>query len=66
MRSSLFLEIVSMAADTIRTQKMRPALTVLGILIGITSIVWMTSMVRGFDESLRETIQSIGPDTIFV
>ena len=66
MRSSLFLEIVSMAADTIRTQKMRSALTVLGILIGITSIVGMTSMVRGFDESLRETIQSIGPNTIFV
>ena len=66
MRSSLFLEIVSMAANTIRTQKMRSALTVLGILIGITSIVGMTSMVRGFDESLRETIQSIGPNTIFV
>ena len=55
-----------MAANTIRTQKMRSALTVLGILIGITSIVGMTSMVRGFDESLRETIQSIGPNTIFV
>ena len=66
MRSSLFLEIVSMATDTIRTQKMRSGLTVLGILIGITSIVGMTSMVRGFDESLRETIQSIGPNTIFV
>ena len=66
MRSSLFLEIVSMAANTIRTQKMRSALTVLGILIGITSIVGMTSMVRDFDESLRETIQSIGPNTIFV
>ena len=45
---------------------MRPALTILGILIGITSIVWMTSMVHGFNESLRETIQSIGPNTIFV
>ena len=66
MRSSLFLEIVSMATDTIRTQKMRSGLTVLGILIGITSIVGMTSMVRGFDKSLRETIQSIGPNTIFV
>ena len=66
MRSGLFLEIVQMAADTVRTQKMRSALTILGILIGITSMVGMTSMVRGFDESLRETIQSIGPHTIFL
>ena len=66
MRSGLFLEIVRMAVDTVRTQKMRSALTILGILIGITSMVGMTSLVRGLDESLRETIQSIGPHTIFV
>ena len=66
MRSGLFLEIVQMAVDTIRTQKMRSTLTILGILIGITSMVGMTSLVRGLDESLNETIQSIGPNTIFV
>ena len=66
MRSGLFLEIVRMAADTVRTQKMRSALTILGVAIGITSMVGMTSMVRGFDESLRESIQSIGPHTIFL
>ena len=38
----------------------------LGVLIGIASLVGMTSMVRGFDESLRDTIRTIGPDTIFV
>ena len=66
MRSGLFLEIVLMAADTIRTQRMRSALTILGVLIGITSLVGMTSMIRGFDEDLRETIESIGPNTIFL
>ena len=66
MKSGLFLEIVQMAADTVRTQKMRSALTILGVAIGITSMVGMTSMVRGFDESLSETIQSIGPRTIFL
>ena len=66
MRKGVFVEIVWMAFDTIRTQKMRSALTILGVLIGITSIVGMTSMVRGFDESLRETIRTIGPDTVFV
>ena len=33
-----------------------PALTVLGVVIGITSIVGMTAMIRGFDQSLRELI----------
>ena len=42
------------------------ALTVLGIVIGITSIVGMTSLIRGFDESFRDLIRQIGPDTIFV
>ena len=45
---------------------MRSALTVLGVVIGITSIVGMTSLLRGFDESLRDIFRTIGPDTIFV
>ena len=66
MRLTLFGEIVTMAFDTVRTNKMRSALTVLGVVIGITSIVGMTSMIRGFDQSLRDMIGAIGPNTIFV
>ena len=55
-----------MALDTVRSNMMRSALTVLGVVIGITSIVGMTAMIRGFDESLRDTVRSIGPDIIFV
>ncbi len=60
-RLSLFGEVVSMAFDTVRTNKMRSALTVLGVVIGITSIVGMTAMVRGFDESLRDMIRAARP-----
>ncbi|HEU4689630.1 MAG TPA: ABC transporter permease, partial [Vicinamibacterales bacterium] len=66
MRSGLFSEIVAMAFDTLRTSKMRSALTVLGVVIGITSIVGMTSLIRGFDNSLRESISQLGPDTIMI
>ena len=55
-----------MAFDTVRTNKMRSGLTVLGVVIGITSIVGMTAMIRGFDQSLRDMIGAIGPNTIFV
>ncbi|CAN5442170.1 ABC transporter permease [soil metagenome] len=66
LRSGLLGEILSMSIDTLRTNKMRSALTVLGVVIGITSIVGMTSLVRGFDESLRDSIRELGPNTIFV
>jgi putative ABC transport system permease protein len=65
-RLSLFGEVVSMAFDTVRTNKLRSALTVLGVVIGITSIVGMTAMIRGFDESLRDMIRALGPNTITV
>ncbi|MEP6782552.1 MAG: ABC transporter permease [Acidobacteriota bacterium] len=63
---ALFGETASMAFDTLRSNKMRSALTVLGVVIGVTSIVGMTSLIRGFDSSLRESINSLGPNTIFV
>ena len=62
----LFGEIMLMAMDTLRTNKLRSALTVLGVVIGITAIVGMTSLIRGFDQSLRDSIRTLGPDTIFV
>src|SRR5215204_2269711 len=55
-----------MAFDTLRSNKMRSALTILGVVIGITSIVGMTSLIRGFDESLRDMIRQLGPNTIIV
>jgi putative ABC transport system permease protein len=66
IRPSLVREVVVMALDTLRVNKMRSSLTVLGVVIGITSIVGMTAMIRGFDESLRQAIREIGPNLIFV
>ena len=66
IRTGLLGEIVTMSVDTLRTNKMRSALTVLGVVIGITSIVGMTSLIRGFDESLRDSIRALGPNTILV
>src|SRR5947207_7180844 len=66
LRAGLLAEIVVMSMDTLRTSKMRSALTVLGVVIGITSIVGMTSMIRGFDESLRDMVRAVGPNTIFI
>ena len=66
LNRGLWREVAVMAFDTLRTNKMRSALTILGVVIGITSIVGMTSLIRGFDESLRDMIRQLGPNTIIV
>src|SRR5438552_7770037 len=65
-RAGLLLEVVVMAFDTVRTNKMRSFLTILGVVIGITSIVGMTALIRGFDQSLRDLIAQSGPNIIYV
>jgi putative ABC transport system permease protein len=66
IRVGLLREVIVMAFDTVRANKMRSGLTVLGVVIGITSIVAMTALIRGFDQSLQDSIRAIGPSTIFV
>ena len=66
IRVGLVGEVVAMAYDTVRGNKLRSGLTVLGVVIGITSIVGMTSMIRGFDQSLRDAVRSIGPNLIII
>ena len=66
IRVGLIREVIVMAFDTVRANKMRSGLTVLGVVIGITSIVAMTAMIRGFDQSLQNSIRTLGPNTILV
>ena len=66
IRYALLVEVVTMAFQTLSANRVRSALTVLGVVIGVMSIVGMTSLVRGLDESLRESIRQLGPRSIFV
>jgi len=66
VNKGLIGEVWRMALETLRGNKLRSGLTVLGVVIGITSIVGMTSLIRGFDSSLRDMIRSLGPNTIFI
>ncbi len=66
VRFALFADTIGMALGTIRVNKMRSVLTVLGVVIGITAIVGMSSIIRGFDNSFRDLIRQLGPNTIIV
>jgi putative ABC transport system permease protein len=66
LRAGLFVDIVGMAIDTLRANKLRAALTILGVVIGVTSIVAMTSLIRGFGDEMRRLIREMGSDTVYV
>jgi putative ABC transport system permease protein len=66
IRKDEFGEIVQMATDTIRGNKMRSSLTVLGIVIGVAMVIGVSSIGRGLDDNVRELVASIGSNVIFV
>ncbi len=66
MRRSEFGEIVQMATDTIRGNKLRSGLTVLGIVIGVAVVIGVSSIGRGLDDNVRDLVASIGSNIIFV
>jgi putative ABC transport system permease protein len=65
MRKSEFGEIVQMATDTIRTNKLRSALTVLGIVIGVAVVIGVSSIGRGLDDNIRDRFATVGANVIF-
>ncbi|HJS75244.1 MAG TPA: ABC transporter permease, partial [Vicinamibacteria bacterium] len=66
IRLDLAREVVTMAFETLRVNKLRSALTIVGVVIGVTAVVGMTSLVRGFDRSLQSMLDTLGPRTLFL
>jgi len=56
----------AMAWDAISSHKLRSGLTILGIVIGITTVVTVSSLLGGLKSSIVDFFQEFGPDSIFI
>jgi putative ABC transport system permease protein len=59
-------EAISMALAAIKAHKMRAFLTVLGVLIGVTTVIAMVSIITGLNKSMSQQIESLGSNIIWV
>ena len=60
------LEGVSIAMDSIRANRGRAALTIMGVAIGVFVVVALSSVVRGVNESFARDVAAAGPTSFFV
>jgi putative ABC transport system permease protein len=55
---------VLLALDTLRKNPLRSALTVLGIVIGITTVITVSAMINGLNDNVLAGIRELGSDTV--
>ncbi len=59
-------ESVKMALDTLRANKLRSGLTILGIVIGVTTVIVISSFVNGLNNRVAEIADSLGTNVLLV
>jgi putative ABC transport system permease protein len=59
-------ENLKQAMDTLRAHKMRSALTVFGVVLGVSVIMLVAALITGFDQKVQEGINQYGADTAFI
>ncbi len=59
-------ESVKMAFETLRANKLRSGLTVLGIVIGVTTVITMSSVINGLNNRVSDWVSSLGSNVFWV
>src|SRR5260221_11984851 len=54
------------AMETLRSSKVRSALTVLGIVIGVSSVISMAAIIQGLNKFVQDKVESLGSRTYFL
>jgi putative ABC transport system permease protein len=66
MRTSDQRESVKMALDTLRANKMRSGLTILGIVIGVMTVITISSVINGLNSSVSNMVAQFGTNVLWV
>src|SRR5712691_1900059 len=54
------------AMETLRSSKVRSALTVLGIVIGVSSVISMAAIIQGLNKFVQDRVERLGSRTYFI
>jgi len=66
MNFFLLRETLGMASRALVANRLRSALALLGIVIGVATLIGMVALINGFQRSFQKSIQSFGNNTIYV
>ncbi|HEY3706474.1 MAG TPA: ABC transporter permease [Terracidiphilus sp.] len=66
MRISDSKEAVRLAFDTLRKNKLRSGLTVLGIAIGISTVILISSAINGLNTNIDQFVRSLGTNDLWI
>jgi putative ABC transport system permease protein len=59
-------ESIKLALDTLRTNKLRSGLTILGIVIGVTTVITISSIINGLNNRVTEYVTSMGSNVFWI
>src|SRR5258708_15896181 len=59
-------ENLRQAMDALRSHKLRSALTIFGVVLGVSVIMLVAALITGFDAQIQENVKQFGADTAFV
>ena len=66
MRLDDIKESAVMALDTLRANKLRSSLTILGVSVGVVTVIFMVSIIQGLNKAFADQVESLGSNTIFI
>ncbi len=66
MRVDAMGENIRIAIESLRANKLRSALTILGVVIGVATVMAMAAIVQGIQQQIAHTFEIAGPNTFYV
>ena len=60
MRLDDIKESALMAFDTLRANKLRSSLTILGVSVGVITVIFMVSIIQGLNKAFADQVESLG------